>query len=54
MNEVWCTNCEDPFDPVEYNVANFSGDNFCSDRCADQFEFSTLYDEGRYGGAPAI
>lgn len=62
---AYCARCGDEYDPVEYRPAPVDPDEprFCSDDCQERYEemdeqdrldteFSEIYNEDRYGGAP--
>lgn len=56
---IFCANCGDEFEPVEYRPASIDDDNFCSELCeqekaeedAEVEELSAIYDEARYGSS---
>jgi len=58
MNEAWCAQCGDPYEPVEYVTVDHEGGNFCSAECEEERvnedEINDTYVMGFRGGAPAI
>jgi hypothetical protein len=55
---VFCSECGDEFEEVEYRAIDIDGENFCSSECEDKWndaeEFAGVYFEGMHGGAPVF
>jgi hypothetical protein len=51
---IYCGQCGDPFDPVEYVTPNIDEVNFCSSICAEDYENQLTYVTARFGGATAV